>query len=337
MKLINIGIVGMGRIGKIHLSNITRFIPQAEVVAVAHANAEAQVYAKQFGVTQFYDEIEGLLENSEIDTIIIASPTAFHASHIKLCIEAKKAIFCEKPMDLSLSVVQEVVSLVESSKVHFMIAFNRRFDPSFLKVKEKITNDTIGTPHLINITSRDPGPPPLEYIKTSGGLFLDMAIHDFDMACHLMDDEVESVYASATVFGAAAIEELGDIDTAITTLTFKKGRMDCINNSRNSSYGYDQRVEVFGSKGMTGANNKTLDKHYSADESGFHTPVLLDFFLERYADSYRIELIAFIESFIQQTSSPISASEGLKSMLISLAAKKSIQEKRVVTLTEMMN
>ena len=137
MKLINIGIVGMGRIGKIHLSNITRFIPQAEVVAVAHANAEAQVYAKQFGVTQFYDEIEGLLENSEIDTIIIASPTAFHASHIKLCIEAKKAIFCEKPMDLSLSVVQEVVSLVESSKVHFMIAFNRRFDPSFLKVKGK--------------------------------------------------------------------------------------------------------------------------------------------------------------------------------------------------------
>ena len=205
------------------------------------------------------------------------------------------------------------------------------------KVKEKITNDTIGTPHLINITSRDPGPPPLEYIKTSGGLFLDMAIHDFDMACHLMDDEVESVYASATVFGAAAIEELGDIDTAITTLTFKKGGMACINNSRNSSYGYDQRVEVFGSKGMTGANNKTLDKHYSADESGFHTPVLLDFFLERYADSYRIELIAFIESFIQQTSSPISASEGLKSMLISLAAKKSIQKKRVVTLTEMMN
>jgi|TARA_B110000285_G_scaffold233876_1_gene309005 myo-inositol 2-dehydrogenase/D-chiro-inositol 1-dehydrogenase len=337
MKTISIGIVGMGRIGKIHLANITRYVPLAEVVAIAHANLEAQTYAKQFGVSQFYEDIESLLLKAPVDALIIASPTFFHAEHIKLITRAGKAIFCEKPMDLSLAVVQEVVALLETTQVHFMVGFNRRFDPNFLKIKKHIEKGVIGTPQLINITSRDPGPPSLNYLKTSGGLFVDMAIHDFDMARYLMDDEVESVYASATVFGDTAIKELGDIDTAITTLTFKKGGMASINNSRNSIYGYDQRIEVFGNRGMTGAKNKTLDDHYSADANGFHSALPLDFFLERYIDSYRLEIHEFISSLEQQNPSPISAKEGLKSMAISLAAKKSVIEKRVVSLSEIID
>ncbi|MDA8848990.1 inositol 2-dehydrogenase [Flavobacteriaceae bacterium] len=337
MKTISIGIVGMGRIGKIHLTNITRYISQAEVVAVAHANSEAQIYAKQFGVSQFYKNIESLLLGVDVDAVIITSPTSFHAEQIKLVAHAGKAIFCEKPMDLSLAVVQEVVTLVETTQVHFMVGFNRRYDPNFLKIKKRIKKGIIGTPQLINITSRDPGPPSLNYLKTSGGLFLDMAIHDFDMASYLMDDKVESVYASATVYGDPKIKELGDIDTALTTLTFKKGGMASINNSRNSTYGYDQRIEVFGDKGMTGAKNKTLDDNYSVDANGFHSALPLDFFLERYADSYRLEMQEFISSLEQRNPTPISAKEGLNNMAISIAAKKSVTEKRVVSLSEIID
>ena len=164
-----------------------------------------------------------------------------------------------------------------------------------------------------------------------------MAIHDFDMASYLMDDKVESVYASATVYGDPKIKELGDIDTALTTLTFKKGGMASINNSRNSTYGYDQRIEVFGDKGMTGAKNKTLDDNYSVDANGFHSALPLDFFLERYADSYRLEMQEFISSLEQRNPTPISAKEGLNNMAISIAAKKSVTEKRVVSLSEIID
>ena len=210
-----------------------------------------------------------------------------------------------------------------------MVGFNRRYDQSMQKIKKSIKNGTIGTPQIIGITSRDPAPPDINYLKTSGGLFLDMAIHDFDMACFLNENPVESVYSTGSVFGDKQIENLGDVDTAVTTLNFENGSIATINNSRKAVYGYDQRVEVFGDLGMCATNNQLPDNHFIADENGIHTPRPIGFFLERYADSYRSIIKEFISCLIEKREMPNGINAGLNSLHISLAAKKSFQEKEL--------
>ena len=235
-----------------------------------------------------------MMLNDEINAVIISSPTSLHSEHIIQAINAGKAIFCEKPIDLSLERVKKIHALVNELKIPFMVGFNRRYDPSLMKVKSDIKNGVIGKPQIIKITSRDPEPPSIDYIKTSGGLFLDMAIHDFDIACFMNQQKVISVYSSGSVFGNYKIKKLGDLDTAITTLTFENGSMASIDNSRKSAYGYDQRLEVFGDLGITASNNKLTDSHYFADSDGIHNSLPLGFFIERYSESYLLILKKFI-------------------------------------------
>ena len=334
---IKFGIVGLGRIGKIHFENINSFIEDASITAVSNLNSKNQKWVKERSNVKIYDHYDKMVRDSKIDAIIISSPTSFHIEHINIALKAGKPIFCEKPVDLSFKKVKLIKDSIKDSKIPFMVGFNRRYDKSIQKIKKSIKNGTIGTPQIIGITSRDPAPPDINYLKTSGGLFLDMAIHDFDMACFLNENPVESVYSTGSVFGDKQIKNLGDVDTAVTTLNFENGSIASINNSRKAVYGYDQRVEVFGDLGMCATNNQLPDNHLIADKNGIHTPRPIGFFLERYADSYKSIIKEFISCLIEKTEMPNGINAGLNSLHISLAAKKSFQEKRVVYLKESFN
>ena len=337
MRNLRFGIVGLGRMGKIHFDNINLNIKQATISGVSNLNPENKKWVKERSDAKIYDQYDKMVRDSKIDAIIISSPTSFHIEHINIALKAGKAIFCEKPVELSFKKVKLIKDSIKDSKVPFMVGFNRRYDQSMQKIKKSIKNGTIGTPQIIGITSRDPAPPDINYLKTSGGLFLDMAIHDFDMACFLNENPVESVYSTGSVFGDKQIENLGDVDTAVTTLNFENGSIATINNSRKAVYGYDQRVEVFGDLGMCATNNQLPDNHLIADKNGIHTPRPIGFFLERYADSYRSIIKEFISCLIEKREMPNGINAGLNSLHISLAAKKSLQEKRVVYLKEEFN
>ena len=295
MKKIQLGISGMGRIGKIHTQNVQRNSAPVGIKAAYHTNPNTKAWAQLQGVTHFYDHYKELIEDPAIDAIIIASPTAVHAEQI-------------------------------------ILAFNRRFDPSVEDIKNTIVEGKIGTPEIIKVISRDPAPPPLAYIPTSGGLFLDMAIHDFDMACHLMNQEVVQVYSTGTVFGDSEIKKLGDIDTAMTTLTFANGAIAVIDNSRHAAYGYDQRIEVFGSKGLCGMDNQRINQSYTADATGKHKAIPPSFFIERYEASYQREMDLFLDCILQNKPQPVGAIDGLRALNIALAAQQSVKENRVVSL-----
>ncbi|PWH11301.1 inositol 2-dehydrogenase [Bacteroidetes bacterium SCGC AAA795-G10] len=337
MRNLRFGIVGLGRMGKIHFDNINLNIKQATILGVSNLNPENKKWVKERSDAKIYDHYDKMVRDSKIDAIIISSPTSFHIEHINIALKAGKAIFCEKPVELSFKKVKLIKDSIKDSKVPFMVGFNRRYDQSMQKIKKSIKNGTIGTPQIIGITSRDPAPPDINYLKTSGGLFLDMAIHDFDMACFLNENPVESVYSTGSVFGDKQIENLGDVDTAVTTLNFENGSIATINNSRKAAYGYDQRVEVFGDLGMCATNNQLPDNHFISDKNGIHTPRPIGFFFERYADSYRSIIKEFISCLIEKREMPNGINSGLNSLHISLAAKKSFQEKRVVYLKEEFN
>ena len=337
MGVTRFGIIGLGRIGKIHFENINSFIDDASIAAVSNLNSKNQKWVKDRSDTKIYDHYDQMVSDPKIDAIIISSPTSFHIEHIKIAIDSGKAIFCEKPVDLTFSKVKLIEDLIKDSKVPFMVGFNRRYDQSIKKIKKSIENGTIGTPQIIGITSRDPAPPDINYLKTSGGLFLDMSIHDFDIACFLNENSVESVYSTGSVFVDKQIENIGDVDTAVTTLNFENGSIATVNNSRKAAYGYDQRVEVFGDLGMCATNNQLPDNHFIADENGIHTPRPIGFFLERYSESYRSIIKEFISCLIEKREMPNGIMAGLNSLHISLAAKKSLEEKRVVYLDEQFN
>ncbi|WP_445733640.1 inositol 2-dehydrogenase [Mariniflexile sp.] len=336
MNKIKFGIAGVGRMGSIHLENLVTKFQDAEVVAISDINPNTNALAQQFGVSKVYIQFEDLVNDKEVEAVVICSPTDFHANHIILAAKAGKQIFCEKPMDLSLETVKEVLDIVEEAGVKLMIAFNRRFDPNFTKVQQMVSQGKVGKPLVVKITSRDPGPPPISYIKSSGGLFLDMAIHDFDMARFVVNQEVEEVYATGAVFVDPEIGKAGDIDTAVTTLTFKNGTIAVIDNCRKAAYGYDQRLEVLGESGMCGSENKLHDNHFYYDANGIHGALPLDFFMDRYADSYFNEMKAFIECLKVDKTPPTTGHDGIMSLAIGLAAKKSLQENRVVKLSEIL-
>tara|TARA_B100000989_G_scaffold278664_1_gene240646 strand:+ start:595 stop:1605 length:1011 start_codon:yes stop_codon:yes gene_type:complete len=331
---IKFGIVGLGRIGKIHFENINTFLEDATIAAVSNLNLRNRKWVKDRSDSKIYDNYDQMVRDYEIDAIIISSPTSCHIEHIKIAIKAGKAIFCEKPVDLSFGKVKLIRDLIDDSKIPFMVGFNRRYDQSIQKLKSSVKKGAIGKPQIIRITSRDPAPPDINYLKTSGGLFLDMAIHDFDMACFLNENSVKSVYSTGSVFGDNQIRNLGDIDTAVTTLNFVNGSIATIDNCRKAAYGYDQRVEVFGDLGMCAINNQLPDNHFIADKTGIHTPRPIGFFLERYANSYRSIIKEFISCLLEKKEMPNGINTGLNSLQISLAAKKSFEEKRVVYLDD---
>jgi myo-inositol 2-dehydrogenase/D-chiro-inositol 1-dehydrogenase len=336
MKKLNVAVAGLGRIGKIHLKNLCRNFAEINVIAVMDVLDESKSIAAEFNVPVFVKTYDELLAQPDLDAVVICSPTDTHANYVIKAAKAGKHIFCEKPLDLSLEKVQEVLNIVENSGVKLMLGFNRRFDPEFRKIRELVVNDAIGDVQIVKITSRDPGPPPVSYIKASGGMFLDMTIHDFDMARFITGKRVKEVFAKGAVMVDPEIGNAGDIDTAIITLTFEDDSMAVIDNCRKAVYGYDQRLEVFGSKGMAQAENNFPNSHKIYTESGVSSDLPLHFFLERYDASYNHEIRDFIDALKNGTPLPVDGNDGLLSIAIGMAAKKSIEEARPVKISEIL-
>jgi myo-inositol 2-dehydrogenase/D-chiro-inositol 1-dehydrogenase len=331
MKKVELGLIGTGRIGKMHAENILFSVGSAELKSVADIYIEHSMeWANSLGLKNAYKDYKEIINDPEIDAVVICSTTDTHAQIIEEAALAGKHIFCEKPIDLDVSKVRKALEVVEKAGVKLQIGFNRRFDHNFRRVRELVQNGTVGDLHIVKITSRDPAPPSIEYIKGSGGLFLDMTIHDFDMARFLSGSEVEEVYAKAAVLVDPAIGEAGDIDTAVITLKFKNGAIGIIDNSRQAVYGYDQRVEVFGSKGCAIAGND----HPNTVEVNTVEKVSKDkpmyFFIERYKDAYIEEIKAFIDCIVNDKEPPVTGNDALEPILIGLAAEKSYKENRPV-------
>ncbi len=333
MNKMKFAVAGLGRIGKIHLENLLQ-MTKVEVVAVMDPTEESQQYARDKGISNVTSTYEAMLASEDIDVVVICSPTDTHADYVEIAAKAGKHVFCEKPLDLSLERVLEVLEVVKETGIKLMIGFNRRFDKEFKKVKALVSEGAIGEHHLVKITSRDPGAPPLSYIEKSGGLFLDMTIHDFDIARFIVGKEVVEVYAKGAVLVDPAIGSTGDIDTAVIILTYSDGTMAIIDNSRKAVYGYDQRIEVFGSKGMVKADNNLHDSHQLFTSQGSQRSLPLHFFLERYAEAYKTELSDYINSLENGSPVPANGNDGLQSLKIGLAAIKSVQENRPIKLSE---
>jgi myo-inositol 2-dehydrogenase / D-chiro-inositol 1-dehydrogenase len=335
MKKLKVGVIGAGRIGKVHIESLITRINETEVVAVADVNLEyAKIVAAQFNVENVSDNHSDVINNPEVDAVVICSSTDTHTPIIKEAAAAGKHIFCEKPIDLSLKNIYAALEAVEKAGVKMMIGFNRRFDPNFSKIKNMVQAGKIGDPHVLKITSRDPEPPPAEYAMVSGGIFVDMVIHDFDMARYIVGSEVTEVFTKAAVLVDPEIGKAGDFDTAVSTLYFENGAIGIIDNSRKAVYGYDQRVEIFGSKGMVNADNNKPDTDLFFDDNGIHASLPLNFFMDRYTESYVREIKAFVESICNDVPLPVSGDDGLKSMLIANAARMSALENRPVKLEE---
>ena len=329
------GVIGAGRIGKIHAESLATRIPGVEVGAIADINlAAAMELAGRLHVPTAIQDYQTILADPTIDAVAICSSTDTHAQIVIEAAQAGKHIFCEKPIDLDLAKIDAALAAVEKAGVKLQIGFNRRFDPNFRRIRQMVAEGQIGEPHLIRITSRDPAPPPVSYIKVSGGMFLDMTIHDFDMARYLSCSEVVEVYTTAGVMVDPAIGEAGDVDTAVIILRFASGAIGTIDNSRKAVYGYDQRAEVFGSGGMVQTLNNTPDSHVYANADGVHSAKPLYFFLERYLESFIAEMKEFIKSIQENTIPPVTGIDGRIPVAIGMAAKKSYLEKRPVALSE---
>lgn len=331
---IRIGLVGAGRIGKVHAETLVRRVPGAEVVAVTDVNRPAaEALAAELGIPKVAADFDEILSDSSIQAVVICSATDTHAPFIIKAANAGKHIFCEKPIAADLGVIDEALAAVEKAGVKLMIGFNRRFDPNHARIKQAVDGGEIGTPHLMHIISRDPAPPPLAYVKVSGGMFFDMTIHDFDMARFLLGDVVE-VYAAGGVMVDPGIGEAGDIDTAVITLKFANGAIGTIDNSRKAVYGYDQRVEVFGSTGSVASGNWYPDAVTVSSAENVRRGLPLNFFMDRYLASYQSELAAFVKGLQDGTALPVTGQDGRAPVVIALAAMKSLKENRPVKLSE---
>jgi myo-inositol 2-dehydrogenase/D-chiro-inositol 1-dehydrogenase len=334
-RKVNIGIIGAGRIGKLHAEHLAYRVHDADIVAVADIFLEAaEKCATDLQIPSAVKDHREIMENPDIEAVIICSSTDTHAQMIEEAAAAGKHIFCEKPIDFDLARIDTALEAVDKAGVKLQVGFNRRFDPNFKRVREMVAAGKIGTPYILRITSRDPGPPPIEYIKVSGGIFLDMTIHDFDMARYLIGSEVTEIYAAGGVMVDPEIGKAGDIDTAVITLLFENGVIGTIDNSRKAVYGYDQRVEVFGSKGMVAVFNNTPDTAVYSNAEGIHSSLPLFFFVERYTDSYIAEMRAFIECIQQDKMPPVTGLDGRIPVVMGHAAWKSYRENRPVKLSE---
>lgn len=328
---LNLGLFGAGRIGRIHAHNLTRRIPEARLSVVVDISREAaKRCAADFGIPSFAEEEARIMEDPSIDAVVICSSTPTHPELIREAAFAGKHIFCEKPLALDLQEIDDALEAVRDYEVKLQVGFNRRFDPSFHQAREAVAAGRIGTPHLVRVTSRDPEPPPAEYVKASGGIFLDMTIHDFDSSRYLAGDEIEELYATGSTLIDPAIGRAGDLDTAMVMLRFARGALGAIDNSRRAVYGYDQRVEVFGSEGQVVVGNHTSHQAVYSNGQGVHGPLPLYFFLERYQESYLAEMKAFVRSVTEDSPPPVTGRDGRRAVELGLAAWRSYRENRPV-------
>lgn len=334
--MVKVGIIGAGRIGKVHVQSICTQVPNAEVKMLADPfmNEETETWAKKMGVKAVTKDYKEVLADPEIDAVLICSSTDTHSPISVEAIQAGKHVFCEKPIDHDVTKIKEVMDVLKNSKMKYQIGFNRRFDHNFEAAQKAVADGKIGDPHIIKITSRDPEPPCAEYVKVSGGMFLDMTIHDFDMVRFLAGCNAEEVYVEAAVLVDPAIGEAGDVDTAVITLKMENGAIAVIDNSRKAVYGYDQRAEVFGSKGMVAVTNDSSSSAVISNAEGVTGEKPLYFFLERYMEAYAKEIKCFIEAIENDTDTPLGVMDGLYPVLMGLAAKKSLEEHRPVKISE---
>lgn len=334
--MVNVGIIGAGRIGRVHVESICTQVPDAKVKLLADPfmNEETAAWAKEMGVAGVTKDYKEVLADPEIGAVLICSSTDTHSPISVEAIKAGKHVFCEKPIDHDVEKIKEVIDALKDSNVKYQVGFNRRFDHNFEAVQKAVADGKIGDTHLIKVTSRDPEPPSAEYVKVSGGMFLDMTIHDFDMVRFLAGCNAEEVYVEAAVLVDPAIGEAGDVDTAVITLKMENGAIAVIDNSRKAVYGYDQRAEVFGSKGMVAVTNDSASSAVISNAEGVTGEKPLHFFLERYMAAYAKEIKCFIDAIEKDTDTPLGVMDGLEPVRMGLAAKKSLEEHRPVRISE---
>jgi myo-inositol 2-dehydrogenase / D-chiro-inositol 1-dehydrogenase len=316
--MLRIGVLGTGRIGRIHAGNVLNH-PKTRLVAVADAMPKvAKAFAAETGARA--ETVEAILAAKDIDAVMICSPTDTHADLIEKAVRAGKAVFCEKPVDLDAARIRRCLAVVAKTGRPLMIGFNRRFDPNFAAVQARVKKGEIGAVEMVTILSRDPGPPPIDYVRRSGGLFRDMMIHDLDMARFLLGEEPAEVHAVGSSLVDKAIGKAGDVDTAAVLLKTASGKIAQISNSRRATYGYDQRIEVHGSKGMLRAANIHETTVELANGAGFRADPIQNFFLERYAAAYRAELDAFVTAVAKGKNPAPSGEDGLRAQVLADAA-----------------
>lgn len=336
--MVTIGIIGAGRIGKVHAESISNYVKNATVKTIADPfmNEQTEKWAAGLGIPNTTKDYKEILADPEIDAVLICSSTDTHSPISIEAIQAGKHVFCEKPIDHDVEKIKEVMKALEGKKTKYQVGFNRRFDHNFRAVKDAVVAGKVGDPHIIKITSRDPEPPSAEYVAVSGGMFLDMTIHDFDMVRFLAGCDAEEIYVQSAVLVDPGIGEAGDVDTAVITLKMANGAIAVIDNSRRAAYGYDQRAEVFGSKGMAATSNDTASSLVLSTADGITGEKPLYFFLERYTESFAKEITCFIDSIENDTPTLVGAEDGLKPVLMGIAAKKSVEEHRPVKLSEIV-
>ncbi len=331
--MLNFALFGAGRIGSIHAENVAHH-SKAQLVAVYDpllSNAER--IEQQYGCKHMLPE--QIFSDEKIDAILICSATDTHADLIEQAVAAGKHVFCEKPIDLSLARAKSCLKRVSQSHCKVMVAFNRRFDPNFHTLHQKVSDGTIGSVEMVSIISKDPSPPPEDYVSVSGGLFRDMTIHDFDMARFLLTEEISSIHAQASCLVDPAIGKLGDIDTAVITLSTKSGKLAQISNSRRAIFGYDQRIEVHGSEGMLTAQNMAENTVEIYNQNGVTRANPMHFFLERYAEAYRLEMDQFIAHLLKKDIAVPTLHDGLQSLMLAEAANISLQQGRLISMEEL--
>ena len=332
---VRLGVIGLGRMGAIHAENAAS-VAGLRLVAVSDPYAPSlEAATSRLGVGGHADW-EELVERADVDAVLICSPSAFHCDQVIAAAGAGKHVFCEKPIDLDLERIDEALHAVERAGVTLALGFNRRSDRNFVALQGRIADGVVGEPWLVRITSRDPAPPPEAYVRTSGGLFADMTIHDFDLARFLTGDEIVEVSAFGAALVNPALEELPDVDCAITTLRFATGALGVIENCRQSPVGYDQRAEIHGPLGTVYAENEQADTVVQADASGVHRARIAGFLADRYGGAYREELRSFAESLLTATPPVASGEDGRRSAIVAAAAQRSYDERRPVAISEIV-
>lgn len=331
---VNFAILGAGRIGQVHARAVSA-TAGANLVAIADPMEEAAAkVAGTYGCA--IRSIDEIAASDDVDAVAICTPTNTHADLIEQFAKAGKAVFCEKPVDLGLTRVKACLKTVEAEGATLMVGFQRRFDPDFMALKQAIDDGRIGQVEMITLTSRDPGAPPAAYIKTSGGIFRDMTIHDFDVARWLLGEEVETVQAAASVLTDPEIGKLGDFDSVNVILTTASGKQCTITNTRRATYGYDQRIEVHGSKGSVSAENHREANIEIANGEGYLRPPLLNFFMSRYTQAYANEITAFVAAVAEGAATPTTGQDGMMALALADAALKSVEEGRAVRVSEIL-
>lgn len=332
MSTLNIGLLGAGRIGMVHASTIAQRVAAARLAAVADVNlAAAQACAAKYGIAQAGNDPLAVINDPAVDAVLICTSTDTHATLIEAAARAGKQIFCEKPVAMTLAETDRALEAAARHGVKLQIGFNRRFDANYARVRHAVASGEIGTPQILHIISRDPAPPPIAYVKVSGGLFLDMAIHDFDMARFLTGSEATEVYVQAGVMVDPAIGEAGDVDTAVILLRFANGMIATIDNSRKAVYGYDQRVELFGSGGAINTGNNYANAATLSTAESVRRDLPLNFFMQRYTEAYAAEIESFVAAVVNNTPVAVTGQDGRAAFVLGLAAKQSWAERRPVT------